>query len=139
MDNSEKTDNNQYLHSDITGKILKCFYQVFNHTGYGFNKDIYIKSLHLEFQKNGLKSEISKNVEIFYQMKDVGNFSADIVVQDTILIKVGTSENLSQTDELVLYNHLKTCIFEVGLLLNFGITPLQRRKMFSNFNKSNMT
>ena len=110
MDILDKKDTPLYLHSEITGKILQCFYQVFNHTGYGFDKDVYIKSLHIEFQKNGLRSETFKVVEIYYQMQDVGNFTADIVVEDKILIKTGTREELSQTDELILYNKLKTSI-----------------------------
>ncbi len=139
MDNSDIKDKKQYLHSDITGKILQCFYQVYNRTGYGFNNHIYIKSLHIEFQKIGLKSEPFKTVEIYYQMQDVGNFTADIVIEDKILIKIGTNEELSQMDELVLYNHLKTSILEAGLLLNFGISPMQRRKTFSNNDKSNIS
>lgn len=139
MENFDLKDKQQYLHRDITGKILQCFYEVYNNTGYGFDKSIYIKALHIEFQKIGLKSETFKVVEIYYQMQDVGNFTADIVIEDKILIKIGTHEELFQTDELVLYNHLKTCIFEVGLLLNFGINPMQRRKTFLNDNKSNMS
>lgn len=127
------------MHSDITAKILQCFYQVYNHTGYGFDKSIYIKSLHIEFQKAGLKSETFKNVELYYQMQDIGNFTADMLVENKILINVGTQEELSQTDELILYNHLKTSILEVGLLLNFGISPMQRRKTFLNNNKSNIS
>ncbi len=139
MDNSDIKDKTQYLHSDITGKILQCFYQVFNYTGYGFDKAVYIKSLHIELQKIGLKSEMFKIVEIYYQMQDVGNFTAEIVVEDKILIKIGTNAELSQIEELILYNQLKTSILEVGLLLNFGITPMQRRKTFSNNNKSNIS
>lgn len=139
MDSSDKKDKTQYLHSEITAKILQCFYRVFNHTGYGFDKGVYTKSLHIEFQKSGLKSETFKVVDIYYQMQDVGNFTADVVIEDKILIKIGTNEELSQTDELILYNHLKTSVLEVGLLLNFGVRPMQRRKTFLNNDKSNMS
>lgn len=139
MENSDLKDKTLYLHNELTGKILQCFYQVYNNTGYGFDKSIYIKGLHYEFQKIGIKSETYKNVEIFYQMQDVGNFTADIVAENKILIKTGIGEELLQTDELILYNHLKTSIFEVGLLLNFGINPMQRRKTFLNNNKSNIS
>lgn len=139
MDNPDLKDNKQYLHSEITGKILQCFYHVYNHTGYGFDKVIYIKALQIEFQKSGLKSETFKNVEIYYQMQDIGDFTADIVVEDKVLIKIGIDESLSSRDELVLYNYLKTSILEVGLLLNFGTSPEQRRKTFSNNNKTNLS
>jgi GxxExxY protein len=92
------------LHSEITGKILKSFYQTFNHTGYGFEKRIYINSLHIELQKTGLKSEIHKTIEIYYQAIDVGNYISDMVVEDKILVKISTHKELIPDDELILYN-----------------------------------
>jgi GxxExxY protein len=128
-----------YLHSELTGKILQSFFHVYNHTGYGFEKLIYIHSLQIELQKAGIKSEINKLVEIYYQTKDVGNFIADIVVDEKILIKICTREELSNIDEQVLYNHLKVCILEVGLVLNFGLSPQHKRKVYTNDQKSNMS
>lgn len=132
-------ENEKYLHSEISGKILQAFYQVFNHTGYGFDKSVYIKSLHIEIQKSGLKSECNKTIEIFYQTIDIGNFTADMVIENCVLIKVCTKEELSAIDEQILFNHLKVSILEVGLLLNFGIMPQHKRKVYTNNRKSNMS
>ena len=60
-------EKGEYLHSEITGKILQSYFQVYNNVGFGFDKTIYISSLHIEFQKSGLKSEINKPIEIYYQ------------------------------------------------------------------------
>ncbi|MBU0661166.1 GxxExxY protein [Patescibacteria group bacterium] len=132
-------ENEKYLHSEITGKILQAFYQVFNNTGYGFDRSVYIKSLHIELQKAGLKSECNKTVEIYYQTKDIGNFISDIVVEDSVLLKICTKEELTSTDEQMLFNHLKVSILEVGLLLNFGISPQHKRKVYTNDRKCNMS
>ncbi len=128
-----------YLHSDITGKILQAFYHVFNNTGYGFDKAVYINSLHIELQKAGLKSECNKTVEIYYQTIDIGNFAADMVIDNCVMLKVSTKEELSAIDEQILYNYLQVSILEVGLLLNFGIMPQHKRKIYTNNRKSNMS
>jgi GxxExxY protein len=128
-----------YIHSEITGKILQSFFQVYNHIGFGFEKTIYISSMQIEMQKQGLKSEINKLVEIYYQTIDVGNYTSDIVVENSILLKLCSKENISVIDEQILYNHLKVSVLEVGLLLNFGLTPQHKRKVCTNDRKSNMS
>ncbi len=128
-----------YLHTEITGKVLQSFFQVYNHIGYGFEKSVYIQCLQVEIQRLGLKSEINKTIEIYYQTVDVGNYNADIVVEDKVLLKVSNKEELSAVEEQVLQNHLKVSILEVGLLLNFGLTPEHKRKVYTNDIKSNMS
>lgn len=128
-----------YLHSEITGKILQSFFQVYNNIGFGFDKSIYIQSLQIELKRLGVKYEINKSEEIYYQAQDVGNFIADIIVEGIILIKVSGKEEISIIEEQVLYNHLKVSILEVGLLLNFGLTPQHKRKVYTNDRKSNIS
>ena len=130
-------ENDKLLHTEITGKILQAFFQVYNHVGFGFDRTIYISSLQIELNKTGLKSETNKPIEIYYQTIDVGNFTADIVVENSVLIKICNKEELSATDEQILYNHLKVSIMEVGLLLNFGLMPKHKRKVLPNVQKSN--
>ena len=132
-------ENDKLLHSDITGKILQTFFQVYNQIGYGFDKIIYISSLQIELQKAGLKSESNKPTGIYYQTIDVGNYTADIVVEGSVLIKICNKEELSATDEQILFNQLKVSIMEVGLLLNFGLMPQHKRKVYTNDRKSNMS
>jgi GxxExxY protein len=132
-------ENDKLLHSDITGKILQAFFQVYNQTGYGFDKIIYISSLQIELQKAGLKSESNKPTGIYYQTIDVGNYTADIVVEGSVLLKICNKEELSATDEQILFNQLKVSIMEVGLLLNFGLMPQHKRKVYTNDRKSNMS
>ena len=125
-------ENDKLLHSEITGKILKAFFEVYNQIGYGFDKTIYISSLMIELQNSGLKSESNKPTEIYYQTIDVGNYTADIVVENSVLIKICNKEELTTTDEQILFNQLKVCILEVGLLLNFGLMPQHKRKVYTN-------
>jgi GxxExxY protein len=95
--------------------------------------------LQIELQKAGLKSESNKPTGIYYQTIDVGNYTADIVVEGSVLIKICNKEELSATDEQILFNQLKVSIMEVGLLLNFGLMPQHKRKVYTNDRKSNMS
>lgn len=122
----------QYLHQEITGKIIKSFYQVYNHIGYGFTQPVYLNALHTELQKEGLASEINKSIEIHYKSVHVGNFTADILVENTVFIRISTHEKISETDEQILYNQLKVSFKEVGILLNFGIQPEHKRRESTN-------
>jgi GxxExxY protein len=132
-------ENGKYLHSEIIGKILQAYFHVYSNVGYGFEKIVYINSLQIELQKTGLKSESNKTVEIYYQTIDIGNFTADIVVENSVLIKICNKEELSVSDEQILFNQLRVSILEVGLLLNFGMSPQHKRKIYTNDRKSNMS
>ena len=133
----EKTNN--YLHSEITGKVLSAFYDVYNKLGVGFPKKVYLNALVHEFRKAGLTGELNKSIEIYYDQVDVGDIPADIVVEDLVLLEVHTDNEISATKGQVLYNKLRSGIYEVGLLLNFGQSPEHLRKVYTNDRKVNVT
>lgn len=131
--------NNNYLHSEITGKVLQAFYQVYNNLGFGFPKKIYLNALTHELRKGGLTSEQNKSIEIYYDKVDVGDIPADIVVENLVLIEVHTDNEISTNKGQVLYNKLRSGIYEVGLLLNFGQSPEHLRKVYTNDRKVNIS
>ena len=127
-----------YLHAEVTGKTLQCFYQVYNGLGVGFTKSNYIHALSHDLRKAGLSCESNRPVELFYDTVDIGDFIADMVVEGKILLSIETDIEVSPTKSQVLYNKLKCSIYEVGLLLNFGNTPGQVRKEARNDRKANL-
>ena len=134
---NEKDTN--YLHSEITGKVLEAFYKVYNGLGIGFPKKVYINALVQGLRKAGLKGEQYKSMEIYYDQVDVGEIPADIVVEGLILLEVSNDDEISAPKGQVLYNKLRSGIYEVGLLLNFGQTPEHLRKVCTNDRKANLT
>ena len=123
--------NSNYLHSDITGKILKAFYNVYNNLGFGFLEKVYEKSMLIELRKLGLKAENQKQIKVYYDNIEVGEYYADIIVNDCVIIELKAAENLIPEHEAQLVNYLRATEIEVGLLLNFGKTPQKARKVLT--------
>lgn len=125
----------EFLHKEITSKIISCFYKVYNTLGYGFLEKVYENSLMHELQKSGLYVEKQKPINVYYDEKLVGEYFADLIVNNQVIIELKAAESLIEEHELQLINYLKATEIEVGLLLNFGKRPEIRRKIFSNKNK----
>ena len=126
-----------YKHSDITKKIINAYYQVYNQLGYGFLEKVYERAMMIELPKHGLKCERQKNIKVFYEEIEIGDYYADTVVEDCVIIELKAVETIAPEHEEQLVNYLKATEIEVGLLLNFGPTAQFKRKVFSNNYQSN--
>jgi len=125
------------LHKEKTDKIINAFYKVYNKLGYGFLGRVYQNALLIELRKMGLYCEIEKPVKVYYDGVLVGDYRADIVVENCIIIENKAAEFLAEEHEFQLINYLKATEIEVGLLLNFGKKPEFKRKIFTNNRKDN--
>ena len=105
---------------DITEKIIGCAYKVYNTMGYGFLESVYEKCLLIELRKAGLKSEYQKPIIVNYEGEVVGNFIADIFVEESIILELKSVKNLAKAHEVQLVNYLVATEKNVGLLINFG-------------------
>ena len=123
------------LHKDISNRIIKCFYDVYNSLGYGFLEKVYENALCIELKKAGLNCATQRKIEVFYKGAKVGLYYADIIVEDKIIIELKASP-LIEEHETQLLNYLKATEIEVGLLLSFGKEATFKRKIFTNDRKS---
>jgi GxxExxY protein len=121
-----------YLHHDKTEKIIQAFYKVYNTLGYGFLEKVYHNATLIELTKMGFECISEKPVRVYYDSLVVGNYFADIFVDNCVIIENKAAHSLSEADENQLTNSLKSTELEVGLLLNFGRKPEFRRKIFTN-------
>lgn len=120
------------LHQEITDQILQSFYKVYNKLGYGFLEKVYENALLIELNDCGLKCESQLPISVYYNNQRVGNYFADLIVEDLIIIELKASESIDEAHEIQLINYLKATKIEVGLLLNFGKKPEIKRKLFTN-------
>jgi len=127
---------NELLHKELTNKIINCFYTVYNTLGFGFLEKVYENSLMIELNKQGLGAEKQKPIKVYYSGIIVGEYFADIVVEDNIIIELKAAEFIIEEHELQLINYLKATDKEIGLLLNFGKKPEFKRKIFTNERKT---
>ncbi len=121
-----------FKHSGITKRIINAYFKVYNQLGHGFLEKVYERALMLELPKHGLKCENQRNVKVFYDGKEVGDYYADIVVEDCVIIELKAVETINPVHEVQLVNYLKATEIEVGMLLNFGPIPQFNRRVFSN-------
>lgn len=123
---------NDYLFQDLTSKIISCFYKVYNKLGFGFLEKVYENALLIELTNSGLRVDRQKPINVYYENQLVGEYFADLIVDDKVIIELKAAEALIEEHELQLINYLKATDIEVGLLLNFGQKPEIRRKIFTN-------
>ncbi|TDU43618.1 GxxExxY protein [Gelidibacter sediminis] len=121
-----------YKHSETTDLILKGFYNVYNQLGYGFLEKVYEKAMFIELKSLGLFVERQKQINVHYKHQIVGEYYADLIVSEAVIIEIKAAESLCEEHEFQLINYLKATDIEIGLLLNFGKTPQIKRKIFSN-------
>ena len=124
------TDN--YKHFEITEKIIKAFYKVYNTLGYGFSEKVYENALFIELVSMGLFVEKQKPIKVYYEGIEVGEYFADLIVEGCVIVELKAAEALCEEHEFQLINYLKATEIEVGLLLNFGKKTEFKRKVFSN-------
>ena len=127
--------NKNYIHSDITEKIIKAFYNVYNKLGYGFLEKVYENAMLIELKKFGLDCRNQFPIKVYYDEKNVGEYFADIIVNDYVIVELKAAENLCEEHECQLVNYLKATEIEVGLLLNFGKEPQMKRKVLTRDHK----
>jgi GxxExxY protein len=123
------------LLEEKTHKIIQAFYKVYNTLGYGFLEKVYQKALLIELREMGFNCKEEAPVKVYYEGINVGDYRADIIVDDCVIIENKASEGLAEENEYQLINYLKATDIEVGLLLNFGKKPEFRRKIFTNDRK----
>jgi GxxExxY protein len=125
----------QLKHAELTEAIIGVFYNVYNELGFGFLESIYRKSLHLALQENRLSVAAEVPVPVFFRSVNVGDFRADLVVNNCILLELKAAETLIVAREAQLLNYLRATSLEVGLILNFGPKAQVRRLLFDNDRK----
>ena len=123
------------IHEELTNKIICAFYNAYNNLGHGFLEKVYENALAIELKKCGLSVVQQKSVKVFYEGQQVGDYFADIIVNDLVLLELKAAEALRNEHFAQLTNYLKATDKEVGLLLNFGKSPEFKRILLTNDKK----
>jgi GxxExxY protein len=105
--------------NDITYAINGAVFEVNKILGPGFLEKVYENALMVELRKRGLKAESQVPITVSYKDEIVGEYLADLFVEDKVIVELKTVENLDKTHEAQLLNYLKATGFKVGLLVNF--------------------
>ena len=129
------TDYKDSKYKELTEKIIRIFYKVYNNLGYGFLEKVYENAMMLDFKKETIPAVSQYAIKVYYEDEIVGEYFADILVDGKVIVEIKAARNLALEHEAQLLNYLKATDKEVGLLLNFGPKPEIKRKIFDNFRK----
>jgi GxxExxY protein len=117
-----------FAHADITSKILKAYFKVYNTLGYGFLEKVHENSMLIELRQLGLSYDCQMPINMMYENNRVGFYVADIVVENIVIVELKAAEAICEEHEAKLTNYLRATDIEVGLLLNFGKKPSVQKK-----------
>jgi len=129
------TDYKEIKFKGLTEEIIRVFYKVYNQLGYGFLEKVCVNALMIELIKARINAIAQAPIKVIYEGHVVGEYFADILVEDKVIVEVKAVKTLSPEHDAQLLNYLKATDIEVGLLLNFGTQPELRRKLFDNCRK----
>ena len=116
-------------HAALTEKVIGAAYAVYSELGYGFLESVYQKAMQVELQRQGIRCEIECPIKVKYRNVIVGDFRADLFVNDIVIVELKTAKNYNAEDEPQLLNELKATGVKVGLLINFGRTKVEFKRM----------
>jgi len=117
------------LEEELSYRIRGCVYEVFRELGGGFLEKVYEKALLRELQLQGLAAESQVSLPVSYKGCLVGQYVADMIVEDRVILELKAQYPLSSTNEAQLINYLHASGKKVGMLLNFA-TPKATVKRF---------
>ncbi|MDY6969223.1 MAG: GxxExxY protein [Spirochaetota bacterium] len=125
-----------FKYKDITERIIKGFYEVYNELGIGFLESVYENALFIVLQEYGFEVDCQKDISVYFRGKIIGKFKADLIVNNKVIVELKAAKNIVPEHEAQILNYLRATDIEVGLLLNFGNKPEFKRFAFENNRKT---
>jgi GxxExxY protein len=120
-------DSKQY---DLCGQVIGAAMKVHSILGPGFLESVYQNALVLELQKSGFKVDARRSITVHYDGQVVGVFTADLLVNDSLILELKANQLLAKPHEVQLVNYLVATGIDEGLLLTFGTQRLEYKRKF---------
>jgi GxxExxY protein len=117
------------LFREITKKIIGGAIEVRKHLGFGFLEKVYQRALQAELVRSGLTAEMEVPIPVRYKGVNVGDYFADLLVEQKVIVEIKVAGEYQRADEAQLLNELKATGHRVGLLLNFGTSKLDFKRL----------
>ena len=124
------------LHRELTDSIIGVFYDVYNELGFGFLESVYEEAMVIALGEKGLQVEQQIPVPVWFRGQPIGTFAADLIVERSVIIELKAVRQLAEAHSAQLMHYLRATEIEVGLVMNFGLTPEFKRRVFENSRKT---
>lgn len=125
----------QLKHAELTDKILKIFYQVYNELGFGFLESVYENATAIALIEAGMRVRQQVPIPVYFRGHQVGDFRCDLLVEDEIFLEIKAVKAIAPEHVAQVLNYLRATEIEVALILNFGERPDFKRLIFDNARK----
>lgn len=119
----------ELLEKDLTEKVIGACFEVSNELGTGFLESVYRKALIIVLLQLGLKASEESALKVFFRGQIVGDFYADVLVENRLIIELKAVKSLTAEHEAQLINYLKATKIKVGLVVNFGRSKLEWKRL----------
>lgn len=129
-------ENEKYLYSDLTKKIIGAAYYVSDELGFGFLESVYERALELILIERGHDVIRQAEIPVYFKGERIGDFRADLIIDQKVIVELKAGKKLHSIHEAQILNYLRATEIEVGLLFNFGEELKFKRKIFTNDRKS---
>ena len=114
---------------EVTEQVIGAAFEVHRVLGYGFLERVYQRAMQVELGQRGLKAEIESSLQVHYKGVLVGEYRADLFVNDAVIVELKVAKSYMPEDEPQLLNELKATGIKVGLLINFGRDKVEFKRM----------
>ena len=129
MDTDKDMTEEKHERDPVTHDIIGAAFEVYRVLGYGFLEKIYQRAMQVELKLRGRKVELEHRIPVRYKNEWVGDYAADLLVESQVLVELKVAPEYQKADEAQLLNELKATGLKVGLLINFGRTKVQFKRM----------
>ena len=117
------------IHKGMSEQIIGAAFEVHNSLGYGFLEKVYQRAMEVELGNRGLRVEVEYPVEVHYRGVLVGQYFADLRIESAVLVEIKVAERYNPQDEPQLLNLLKATSVKLGLLVNFGKSKVEFKRL----------
>lgn len=128
---TDRTETNR-----ITQQVIGCAYTVSNTLGCGFLEKVYENALAYELHKTGLRVAQQYSIQIHYDGAIVGDYTADLLVENCVLVELKAVQTLDEIHMAQCLNFLKATALPICLLINFGKPRVEIRRILNSWTKS---
>jgi GxxExxY protein len=108
-------------------QVIGVFYGVYNALGFGFPEAVYARAMEMDLIARGLRVVREARMQVTFRGEVIGEFRADLLVEDCLILELKAASRLTQGDEFQLVNYLRATEIRLGLLMLFGPRPEFRR------------
>ena len=119
----------KFYHGELTYQIIGAAFEVQKTLGYGFLEKVYENALIQELQLSGIHAAAQHPIKVDYKGVEVGNYYADMLVENKVIVELKTGETFNPIHEAQLLNYLKATEIKVGLLINFGEKKCEYKRL----------